>query len=68
MVKQGYGSFADTNKASPLALAISDALFRHKSVIYGPLGGHHMSNARKLLIVDDDAELRDTLVEQLGAA
>jgi hypothetical protein len=25
-----------------------------------------MSNARKLLIVDDDAELRDTLVEQLA--
>ena len=32
----------------------------------GPWGAIYMSNARKLLIVDDDAELRDTLVEQLA--
>src|SRR6516164_8572122 len=29
-------------------------------------GLQHMSNTRKILIVDDDAELRDALVEQLA--
>src|SRR5438477_8017599 len=31
-----------------------------------PLRPRSMSNARKILIVDDDAELRDALVEQLA--
>ena len=32
----------------------------------GPFGPASMVNARKILIVDDDAELRDALVEQLA--
>jgi CheY-like chemotaxis protein len=29
-------------------------------------GSYPMPNARKILIVDDDTDLRDTLVEQLS--
>ena len=32
----------------------------------GPVGAGSMANARKILIVDDDPELRDALVEQLA--
>ena len=32
----------------------------------GPVGAGSMTNARKILIVDDDPELRDALVEQLA--
>src|SRR6202795_526178 len=32
----------------------------------GPVGAGSMANARKILIVDDDPELRDALVEQLS--
>src|SRR5258708_20646769 len=46
-----------------LALLAPNALLRVKMNAPGP---KLMSNTRKILIVDDDAELRDALVEQLA--
>src|SRR5262249_58035279 len=51
-------------RAGRLALLRPNALLRAKpSLGRGFLG---MTNTRKILIVDDDAELRDALVEQLS--
>src|SRR6185436_20696426 len=52
----------------PLALLPLNALFPATTppVPREPLRALLMTNARKILIVDDDAELRDALVEQLA--
>src|SRR5690349_24934126 len=34
--------------------------------VFDRIEGFEMSNASRLLVVDDDQDLRDTLVEQLG--
>src|SRR5262249_1936796 len=52
---------------SPLALLPPNALLRATSAYrQGGSRAFEMTNTRKILIVDDDAELRDALVEQLA--
>src|SRR5262249_31070284 len=53
--------------ANRLALLPPNALFRANAVPGGTDSwGRRMTNTRKILIVDDDSELREALVEQLA--
>src|SRR6266436_6441654 len=58
-----------TRLQQPLALLSRNALLARSATAAtpgGPARATRMSNSRKILIVDDDAELRDALVEQLA--
>jgi len=51
--------------ANLLALLPPNALLRATPFRATPVQGRGMTNTRKILIVDDDSELREALVEQI---